>query len=56
MNAIKNETQLWYSDKCVKTIKIKSKAKQFNSKKHIHKRNMVLLLKNMTLLDRKVVK
>ena len=38
MNAIMNETQLWYFDTCDKTNNFKSKSKHNNSKTHIHQK------------------
>ena len=37
MNAMMNETQLWYRDTCDETIDIKTKLKHINSKTHEHK-------------------
>ena len=38
MNGIMNGTRIWYYDNCDKTINIKSKWKQVNSKAHKHKK------------------
>ena len=38
MNAIMNQTQLWYCDICDKRIIIKSKSKHINSKAHTNKK------------------
>ena len=38
MNAIMNETQLWYCDICDKTNNVESISKLINSETHIHKK------------------
>ena len=45
MNAILNETQLWYCDICDKTIKIKSIAKHKNSRTPEHKQKNGIVVK-----------
>ena len=56
MNAIMNETRLWFCDICDKTNNIKSKSEHTISKSLIYKKNMVLLLKIMIFLDQKLMK
>ena len=45
MNAIKNETHLWYCDICDKTITIKTKSKHNISKSHKHKKEYGTIVK-----------
>ena len=51
-----NETQLWYCDICDKTIDIESKSKHIILNLIDAKNKMVMLLKNMNLLDQKLIK
>ena len=45
MNAIMNETQLWYCDLCDKTINFKRKSKHINSKIQKSKQKHEFLVK-----------
>ena len=45
MNAIKNETQLWYCNVCDKTINFSSKSKHNSFKTHKHKEKSGTIVK-----------
>ena len=45
MNAVINETQLWFCETCDKTFKIESKSKHTNSKSHKHKEKYETVVK-----------
>ena len=56
MNVIKNETQLWFCDICEKTINFGRRLRHIISKSHAHRKNIVPLLKNMNILNQRLMK
>ena len=56
MNALMNETQLWYCNICDKTINIKSKPKLTHSDSHKHKEKYSVVVKKINLLDETIVR
>ena len=51
MNAIINQTQLWFCENCDKTINIKSKSEHTNSTCHKHKAKYGSVVGKMILLN-----
>ena len=49
MNAIKNQSQLWYCDICERTINIKRKSKHITSKTHKHKQKYGIVVQEYEL-------
>ena len=45
INAMMNETQIWFCYICGRTISIKSKSKHINSKSHMHKKGYGMVVR-----------